>query len=303
MNTNAILEQIRALLPNTSAVLRYVGSLGSPLEPVVEDYLYDHLGWWNLEVAHADDVGPKRNHQEDGVFVHKSARAFSAIDGMGGQSSGMWATHHVMKALQQVFDTTDLEPKPYDQEVLCPLWLGFRKGHQTIVQEAVHQNCGAGASAVGAWMNGTWLNVAHVGDSRAYLFREDTLLQLTHDHSLLNEYKYIFASQKWAAKMTGESFEGTEWEMFRGRFHNVILRALGMKTEPVIAWSRFPILRGDLILLCTDGLSDHVEHSAMEALLQNRAEHSLTAQCQSLLQAAIDAEASDNIALVLVRVV
>jgi protein phosphatase len=127
--------------------------------------------------------------------------------------------------------------------------------------------------------------VAHVGDSRVYFFRENTLKQITEDHSLLNDYLK-------AKKLTPEEIEAFPHK-------NVIVRALGMKDTVVVDINRVEPKDGDIYLLCSDGLSGMVPDKQIEQILQ--AQKDLDKACAQLIDAANANGGNDNVTCVLAQ--
>jgi protein phosphatase len=128
--------------------------------------------------------------------------------------------------------------------------------------------------------------VAHVGDSRCYRLRRNQLIQLTEDHSLLNDYM----------KMKRLSGEDT------GRFtqKNVIVRALGMKESVQVDTMIDQPQIDDIYLLCSDGLSGMVSDPQIADIMRN--ESDLDNACERLIRAANDAGGTDNITAILCRI-
>ncbi len=143
---------------------------------------------------------------------------------------------------------------------------------------------GMGAAVVAAFFAGERVGVAHVGDSRAYRLRDGVLVQLTADHSLLNEYLRA------RPDMTPEELEALPG--------TVILRALGMEEEVVVDFIADALTPGDVFLLCSDGLTRRVP----EAELAERLALPPEAASMALLQRALEVGADDNITVIVVGV-
>ena len=126
-----------------------------------------------------------------------------------------------------------------------------------------------------------------MGDSRAYLYRQGTLRQLTEDHSLLNDF------------LRTHQLTPSEVEAFPHK--NVIVRALGMKETVQVDLIRQELEEGDVLLLCCDGLSGMLPAERMAELIRS-ARGDLKRASQSLIDAANGAGGVDNITSVLVQV-
>jgi protein phosphatase len=142
-----------------------------------------------------------------------------------------------------------------------------------------------GTTLVLVLVAGTQLLVGHVGDSRAYRWRDDQLERLTRDHSLLQE-------QVDAGLMSAE-------EAASSRRRNIVTRAVGVEPEVQLEVQAHDALPGDLVLLCSDGLTDMVSDTEIAAVL--RLGGPLQALCARLIEAANAAGGADNIAVVLTR--
>jgi protein phosphatase len=131
------------------------------------------------------------------------------------------------------------------------------------------------------------LLVGHIGDSRMYRFRNQTLMQITEDHSLLQEQiksGFITAQQ---AKFSANK--------------NLVTRALGIDVHVELELNEYDVEVGDVYLLCSDGLSDLIEDDMIQTIL-NKPTTSLENTAQMLVQMANDNGGKDNISVILVRV-
>jgi serine/threonine protein phosphatase PrpC len=300
MSVSADIEQIRALLPDVVAVLTFAHGLEQPVDPVLDAYLHDHVGFWRLDIGLALDVGLKRQRQEDGVFVDPAGRAFVAIDGMGGQGTGVWATEHVMEALAEVFPHPILTGERRDTPETCPLVAAFKNGHDAIeAQAATGRGRGMGTAAAGIFVDGTALNIAHVGDCRVYRLRRDTFEPLTSDHSFINEYNKMGGYEAWAATQPGGAAELSREQL--SQLSNIVTRSIGLSGHSGADWSRHPIEAGDTFLICTDGLSGDVPDDQLASILRQTSGETAQVQASALMDAALVAGGNDNIGLVVVR--
>jgi serine/threonine protein phosphatase PrpC len=158
----------------------------------------------------------------------------------------------------------------------------------------IHQNAqrnsqqrGMGTTLVSSHFSPDGLVIAHVGDSRAYRFRDGILTQLTEDHSLLNDYIKM-------KDLTPEQIENFPHK-------NVIVRALGMKeTVQVDVVTDIP-QPNDLYLLCSDGLSGMIDDPGLARILER--EGTLEGACASLITTANENGGTDNITVVLVKII
>ncbi len=126
----------------------------------------------------------------------------------------------------------------------------------------------------------------HVGDSRAYLWRQGRLRQITKDHSFLQE-------QLDAGLITAE-------QAARSHHRNLVTRALGVEADVILDIQACELVEGDLVLMCSDGLTDMLDDQDLSQRLANG--KSLQDLCEDLVAAANEAGGRDNISVVLVRV-
>jgi protein phosphatase len=152
-------------------------------------------------------------------------------------------------------------------------------------QEHAEQR-GMGATLTAAWIDGSKLSIAHVGDSRAYLLRGGTLQQLTSDHSLV-------AEQVRHGILTAAEAEESQMQ-------SVLLRALGSQAEVEVDAEEHGLIARDILLLCSDGLTRMLIEPEIAGTLQ--AEPDATKAAQKLVDLANDRGGSDNITVIVVRI-
>ena len=182
------------------------------------------------------------------------------------------------------------EKSPYDFIVENRVRQAIQKANQVVHQYAVEKPgkaADAGTTVTMAVVQGQWVVIANVGDSRTYLLRNHKLRQLTQDHSLV-------ASMVASGQIRPE-------EIFVHPQRNVIYRSLGQKRQVQIDTFRETLEAGDHLLLCSDGLWEMVQDEAVMARLVDSAK-TPTQACQILVDAANTAGGEDNIGVVLVRV-
>lgn len=153
------------------------------------------------------------------------------------------------------------------------------------VAEQNAERSGMGSTIVAVNADSKQFSIANVGDSRVYLLRGETIQQLTNDHSLVME-------QVRRGLITLEEAE-------QSKLQNVIVRALGSDetVEPDLQDREFAA--GDVLLLCSDGLSRYVKEPAMIEVVRRAS--ALEAACEELIQLAKDGNSDDNITCVLLR--
>lgn len=252
-----------------------------------------------LTAAGDSHVGLRRAHNEDAFLLLLEERLLCVADGMGGHASGEVAAHVAVEEMAEFFRLTGRDeegtlPFPFDPERSYHenrLVAGVKLANQRIRERARADERlrGMGTTLVTAWFSDRAPEalLAHVGDSRAYLYRRGTLVQLTEDHSLLNDF--IKAHRPSQAEI--EAFP----------HKNVIVRALGMRDELEVDLVRLPLEEGDLVLLCCDGLSGMLPDIRIAEILRG-ARGDLPRGVQELIAGANEAGGIDNITCVLAQV-
>lgn len=251
-----------------------------------------------VQFAGQTDVGLKRGHNEDSFFLMAEHNLYMVADGMGGHSAGEVASRLAVETVAQFFrDTAE------DEDVTWPFKMDkgwsyeenrFANGVKLAnlrIHESAAQNArqrGMGTTLVGAYFVRDGNIISHVGDSRCYRIRDSKIDPITEDHSLLNDY----------IKMKG--LTAAEAENFPHK--NVILRALGMKdTVQVDVQTDVPRI-GDFYLLCSDGLSGMLSDEQMRTIVLANT-NDIEAACARLIEAGNAAGGTDNITVILLKVV
>ena len=241
------------------------------------------------EVYALSETGPVRDHNEDSIafsFPENDKHNLIAVvaDGMGGHKAGEVASKMACDLLLNYC----LEHwKQHAPEKL--LHKAFMEAHQEIV-EAGNSNSeqkGMGTTATSVIIQKDVCYVGHIGDSRAYLLRNGTLIQLSKDHTLVNQMY--------------ESGEITEKERDHHPMKNVLLQALGTTPtiQPQISSDGWTISEGDRLFLCSDGVYDVLsEEDIKDLLLMKQPEFVL--ECLNL--AATSRHVSDNFSALLIDI-
>lgn len=232
------------------------------------------------------DVGCVRTLNEDSVaFVTPAAGApeskFGSLalvaDGMGGHAAGEVASALAAEVVWRIFYSMDAPPSQ-------ALRTAMETANRAILDyAAAHPECsgmGTTCTVLGVRDNRLWL--AHVGDSRAYIFRDGRLTQLSDDQTL-------------HAQMVRDGLLAPH-EAGVGPGSNVILQALGTREEiePTIWAEGLPLREGDVMLLCSDGLTNLVDDSAIQTTVS---ESEPTEACRRLIEAARAGGGHDNISV------
>jgi PPM family protein phosphatase len=231
------------------------------------------------------DAGLKRSNNEDMLILRPEIGLFAVADGMGGAAAGEVASQIFAETVSRVFGEkkglSGLETLDLVQEV-------FRQANEEILNHVKEnsQHKGMGCTAELLAFDQDRYVLGHVGDSRTYLFRRGELKQLTLDHSLVQD-------QVDRGLITAE-------EARRHSFRSVILRAVGVNETLAVDLVRGRSLPGDLLLLCSDGLTDMVDDPSIHNVLSRPGNIALKAE--ELVELAKSAGGYDNITVVLCEV-
>jgi len=233
-------------------------------------------------------VGCVRQINEDyfACVVTLQGRVLAVVaDGMGGHQAGDVASRlAVERIVRELRDLqADLEPEDEREKLMQALLLA---NEEVFRYAEEHPECnGMGTTVVAALLNPQGGVMAHIGDSRLYHYGAHGLTLQTEDHSLVQELM--------------RSGQITIEEASVHPQRNVLMRALGTERDVIVDLGQLTWSEGDVVLLCSDGLSNKVSVSFMEQCLQQPT--SLQEQVDAMVQEALDAGGEDNITLVAVR--
>jgi protein phosphatase len=220
------------------------------------------------------DTGRKRRHNEDAFIVQPPL--FAIADGMGGAQAGEVASRLAAEALRGAGDGSTAE-----ERLVSLVQEANRRVYERQTEDEATSGMGTTVTAV--LVDGDELVVGHVGDSRAYLVREGRLAQLTEDHSLVQE---LLSD----GRLSPEEAE-------RHPQRSVITRAVGTDPDVDVDLRRNAVEAGDVVLLCSDGLTDMVTDEAILRIVeQNR--HDLDGAVRALVDAANAGGGEDNITVI-----
>ncbi|AGE21639.1 protein phosphatase [Geobacillus sp. GHH01] len=235
------------------------------------------------------DIGQIREHNEDngGVFVNQSGQYLAVVaDGMGGHRAGDVASSMAVAYLQERWEKESGLASPAEAEQ----WLKTQiaSANEQLFRHALsHPECqGMGTTVVAAVCANSFATVAHIGDSRCYVLNKSGIQQLTDDHSLVNELVKSGQLSKEAAEHHPRK--------------NVLLRALGTEPAVKIDVKTVALDEGDMLLLCSDGLSNKVPEADMIHILTGAG--TLEEKAEALIELANGRGGEDNISLAVIDV-
>lgn len=240
------------------------------------------------------DVGNVRTANEDEFFVDAELGLYVVTDGMGGQAAGdvasQLAVDEIVKFIRLTADQSDITwPVSYRSELNYDhnrLDTAFILANRRIFNEAFKDRSkrGMGTTAICALFDKNALQIAHVGDSRAYLLRAEKLSQLTRDHSWVGEQMENGIISKEQAQ--------------KHPFRHVITRALGASPSVLVDHIDVQLEKDDIVLLCSDGLTGMVNDEDIRKILSKSGKR-LAQSAKKLVEKAISNGGLDNITLIL----
>lgn len=241
-----------------------------------------------MKTAFLTDIGKKRENNQDyvNVFKNKSDVVFGIVaDGMGGHLGGDVASDMAVSHLGHDFEKSDFNDLTKIEDWL----LGELKSENQRIIETSNQFSdltGMGTTIVGVALLNKQILVSNVGDSRCYVYQKGNLKQLSFDHSLVNELV--------------ESGEISEEEARVHPQKNIITQTLGVNNKVKPESNIFDINSGDLLLLCTDGLTNMISNEDIANVLAE--DSNIDVKCEKLVHMANEAGGLDNITVLIIEV-
>lgn len=233
-----------------------------------------------MKIASRTDIGRVRESNQDALLIVEGTYGlFGVADGMGGHNAGDVASRMAVLLLGRV-----LEGAKPDEALLRA---GVEEVNALIYEEQKKDAAlrGMGTTLTVLWEDENRLLLGHVGDSRAYRLRKGVLTQISVDHSLV-----------------GEMLRGgliTEEQARTHPYRNVITRAVGTADTIEVDVTELEKQRGDLYLLCSDGLSEYVTPDRMRDILMQMPSEDAA---DEMLRLALEGGGQDNITVLIAEV-
>ncbi len=226
-------------------------------------------------------MGLVRENNEDALLIHQP-QLFAVADGMGGCVAGEVASRGAIKAFEvAVFEL--LQEQRRDMEQILREAMLRANEHICRMAQQNRDFSGMGTTLTAVFLaSDRTAYVCHMGDSRLYLFRNQVLSQVTHDHS-------------YVAGLV-EQGKITDQEAFNHPQRHMLLQAVGMEEAGEAEIIHFALEADDILLLCSDGLTDMIKHQEIEAILKAAAPEQAA---DNLLEQALANGGLDNISLIL----
>lgn len=243
----------------------------------------------------SSDAGRVRQNNEDNFLAAPELGLFVVSDGMGGAASGEVASRLTVETVVAHCREAEADPtlplcgdrmsgaSEIGNRLVSAIRLANRKVYEAARANQSHH--GMGATVVAIRCAGQRMSVAHAGDSRVYRLRGKELEPLTRDHS--------FIAEQLRRGMISEA------EAARTKLGNVLVRAVGLEPDLDVELDEQLCLEGDVVLLCSDGLTNEVGDAEIAEVLQS-AKHMQDAS-QELVKRAIENGGSDNVTALVLR--
>ena len=242
-----------------------------------------------FEYSLASDPGRVRDNNEDSLAFDAATGVAVLADGMGGYNAGEIASAMAVTYIRAELSSWMQGDGQFasDDEVRRSVIQCVERANLSIYNAAMGnpQFSGMGTTVVVAVFDSRRVVLAHVGDSRAYLLREGRFVQLTRDHSLLQE-------QLDAGLLTPDQARIATHK-------NLVTRAMGVEPTVQVDVQQHMVREGDLFLLCSDGLTDMVDDDEIHAVMSGAI--ALSERAHALIRQANSAGGRDNISALLVQ--
>ena len=229
-----------------------------------------------ITTAAVTDLGRVRARNEDSFLIDEDASLYAVADGMGGHAAGDVASQTAVAALRDTFAET--------RSVLAAV----QSANRAVIERAAAEpeKTGMGTTMTAAHIRGTALLVGHVGDSRLYRLRDGALQQITRDHTVAQDI--IDAGRL------------TKMDAMQHPASSMLTRSLGSRPIVQVDVVEDLITAGDLLLLCSDGLTGMITDADLAAMLGQ--DKTLAQLAHELVEAANLRGGLDNITALLVRI-
>ncbi len=229
------------------------------------------------------DVGCVRRSNEDSFGLSPELNLYIVADGMGGHAAGEVASKMAVQLIKEFFSSPEITEQTAEMKLARAINHANQRIHEAGGKDA--SLSGMGTTVVTVLARPEQVLIGFVGDSRVYLHHQNKIEQLTQDHSLVNEYVR-------KGLLTPEAAE-------RHPLKHVISRALGTSPAVDVETLRRNPESGDILLLCSDGLSNKLNFEEINSILLQTKDH-LEKACSALVEKAKEKGGEDNITVILI---
>lgn len=231
-------------------------------------------------------IGRRRDMNQDYMYtsttpVGSLPNLFVVADGMGGHNAGEYASRFTVDKVVEVISQNG------QQEPVAAMKEALTEANSQLLEEAGTDpsKSGMGTTVVAATVIGDLLHVANIGDSRLYVIDHEAIRQITRDHSLVEEMVRLGEMDKAAAKVHPDK--------------NIITRAIGVTRELAVDFFEVKLRPEDMILLCSDGLTNMVEDEEIKEIVLEQ--KNIVEKAEKLINTANENGGKDNITVILIE--
>ncbi|WP_419659514.1 serine/threonine phosphatase, PP2C-family [Desulfosarcina variabilis str. Montpellier] len=240
------------------------------------------------------DIGKIRRANEDSYLLNESMGLYVVADGMGGHRGGGMASQMAIEAIDQYMSDPSLQQQYSDEKsglqnryASC-LIQSIRLANKQIYDRSVSEEAfrGMGTTVSALYLTDNTMITANVGDSPIFLLRNQEIEQLYTPHTLLHERKKI-----------PKSMEG---RLSKAKLGHILTRAVGIRSEVKVDLVETPCFKDDIIVLCSDGLSNKISKEEIRDLV---CDNDIEDACKKMTDSANQRGGEDNITVIIVRIV
>ncbi|WP_077367355.1 Stp1/IreP family PP2C-type Ser/Thr phosphatase [Anaerosalibacter sp. Marseille-P3206] len=244
-----------------------------------------------MQIGVCTDRGRLRENNQDYYYSSKTLDLplFIVADGMGGHKAGEVASKMAVEIIVEVFNSNKVNVSKDEKTIINTIKQAIDEANEKIYKKSLAnlEFNGMGTTLTMAYILGKKLLVGHIGDSRVYIIQDNKIYQITEDHSLVAEL----------VKNGSISAEEAQYHPQK----NIITRAVGtsksIDTDIVID----EVKKGDIILLCTDGLTNMIDDLEIKNIIKDNDD--MQKACEGLVKRANELGGLDNITAIAVKIV
>ncbi len=240
------------------------------------------------QIGFKSNTGVIRNNNEDACFVIPSHDVYVVADGVGGNNAGEIASRTAVRGIAEYVAANPVEACEDEEAIYHYFSQCLEQVNDEIYQmgRKHKENKGMATTAVIACVKDHTAYIINIGDSRAYLYRDGRIMQITVDHTYVNELLRTGMITTEEAKNHSQK--------------NVITRALGAEPAVIADFFQTNVEKGDILMLCSDGLYGEVPERKLEEILDRQ--NPMPETCSRLVEEAIRSGGRDNITVVCLKI-